>query len=234
MVTFFPEAWSGSRSTTRSVTKTPRPSKGARRCGSDSTGSYRESPPIPVRGDRRHCPPVLWRLSREMDQPGRRTRSRSTAERERRLAGQTPASCSGWLATASGSTRPRSRIGRGIFRSSVRCLWKAALYALPSPRGPKREGPPRTKGDRLPNPKAVIEDAAAHPAELLTVAFPIQTGRVWVRVVRDVPWDQGSKNVPVMVVQARDPLGRRRDDVPASTDPTASVADSVSGPRWTR
>src|SRR5207244_56410 len=60
--------------------------------------------------------------------------------------------------------------------------WKAALYDRPAPPRPKQKGAPRKKGDRLPNPKAMIEDPATYPAELMTIAFPRQERELRVQV----------------------------------------------------
>ena len=112
--------------------------------------------------------------------------------------------------------------------------WKAALYERPAPRAPGQRGAARKKGDRLPNPKAMIEDTAAYPAELLTVAFPKRERELRVQVVRDVLWYRGSKTEPVAVVLVRDPLGRWRDEAPVATDPGASAAFVILGycRRW--
>src|SRR5262249_19425943 len=101
--------------------------------------------------------------------------------------------------------------------------WRAALYGRPAPRAPKQRGATRKKGDRLPKPKAMIEDPTAYPAELMTIAFPKQTRRLRVQVVRDVLWYRGAKTEPVVVVLVRDPLGQWRDEALVATDPTASA-----------
>ncbi len=112
--------------------------------------------------------------------------------------------------------------------------WKAALYGLPAPRRPGQKGAWRKKGDRLPNPKAMIEDTATYPAEVLEITFPKQTRQLRVQVIRDVLWDRGSKTGPVMVVLVRDPLGRWRDEALVATDPTASAPFVILGycRRW--
>jgi hypothetical protein len=112
--------------------------------------------------------------------------------------------------------------------------WKAALYQRPAPRQPKQRGASRKKGDRLPNPKARIEDTESYPAELLTIAFPKQARELRVQVIRDVLWYTGSKSEPVMVVLVRDPSGQWRDEALVSTDPTASATFVILGycRRW--
>ena len=112
--------------------------------------------------------------------------------------------------------------------------WKAALYDRPGPRQPKQKGASRKKGDRLPNPKAMIEDTATYPAELMTIDFPKQSRELRVQVVRDILWYSGSKTEPVMVVLVRDPLGEWRDEALVATDPSATAAFVILGycRRW--
>jgi hypothetical protein len=95
-------------------------------------------------------------------------------------------------------------------------------------------GATRKKGDRLPNPKAMIEDTAAYPAELVTIAFPKQERELRVQVVRDVLWYRGAKTEPVTVVLVRDPSGQWRDEALMATDPAASAAFVITGycRRW--
>ena len=112
--------------------------------------------------------------------------------------------------------------------------WKAALYDRPAPPQPKQKGAPRKKGQRLPNPKAMIEDTATYPAELMTIAFPKRPRELRVQVIRDILWYRGSKTEPVMVVLVRDPLGQWRDEALVATDPSASAAFVILGycRRW--
>jgi hypothetical protein len=112
--------------------------------------------------------------------------------------------------------------------------WKAALYERPAPRQPKQRGASRKKGDRLPNPKAMIEDTTTYPAELLTIDFPKGARELRVQVIRDVLWYKGSKTDPVMVVLVRDPLGQWRDEALVSTDTTVSAGFVILGycRRW--
>ena len=132
----------------------------------------------------------------------------------------TPSGPSGWSATVPTSTR-RVLQGRPANLQVIGPLhWKAALYDRPAPRQPKQKGAPRKKGERLPTPKAMIEDTATYPAELMTIAFPKLTRELRVQVIRDVLWYRGSKTDPVMVVLVRDPLGQWRDEALVATDPT--------------
>jgi hypothetical protein len=112
--------------------------------------------------------------------------------------------------------------------------WKAALFDRPGPRQPGQRGAPRKKGDRLPTPKAMIEDTVTYPAELLTIDFPKGSRQLRVQVIRDILWYGGSKQEPVMVVLVRDPLGQWRDEALVATDPRASAPFVILGycRRW--
>ena len=71
--------------------------------------------------------------------------------------------------------------------------WKAALFERPEPPQKGQRGQPRKKGERLPNPKAMIEDTTTYPAEVLEIAFPKQTRKLRVQVIRDVLWYRGAR-----------------------------------------
>jgi len=190
--------------------------------------------PIPWRADRYFCLPVLWRLYRKKGQPGHKPRPQSAAELARKLAEANPGRTF-WLVGDS------AYINESVLRDRPANLqvigplhWKAALYERPAPRQPGQRGAPRKKGDRLPNPKAMIEDGATYPAELVTIDFPKRARELRVQVIRDVLWYKGAKTDPVMVVLVRDPLGQWRDEALVSTDPTASAAFVILGycRRW--
>jgi hypothetical protein len=86
----------------------------------------------------------------------------------------------------------------------------------------------------LPTPKALIEDTARYPAELMEIAFPKVTRELRVQVIRDVLWYRGCQTEPVMVVLVRDPAGQWRDEALVATDPTVSAAFVILGycRRW--
>ena len=190
--------------------------------------------PIPLRADRYFCLPVLWRLYRKKGQAG--------------LPDPPPVGRRAGAAAGRGQPRADLLAGRR------QCLRQRGGVAGPAgeppgdraaaleggavraarPAQPKQQGAPRKKGDRLPNPKAMIEDTATYPAELLTIAFPKRTRELRVQVIRDVLWYRGSKTDPVMVVLVRDPLGQWRDEALVATDPTASAAFVILGycRRW--
>jgi hypothetical protein len=112
--------------------------------------------------------------------------------------------------------------------------WKAALYERPAPPVAGQKGRPRTKGDRLPTPKAMIEDVTTYPAELQTVIFPQTTRELRLQVIRDVLWYRGCQTEPVVVLLVRDPLGQWRDEALVATDPSVSAAFILQGycRRW--
>jgi hypothetical protein len=190
--------------------------------------------PIPFRKDRPFCLPVLWRLYRKKGQPGYQTRPQAAAALARKLAEANPGRTF-WLVGDSAYVNAATLQGRPENLEVIGPLhWKAALFALPGPPRPKQKGQPRKKGQRLPNPKAMIEDAATYPAETLTIAFPKATRELRVQVIRDVLWYRGSKTEPVMVVLVRDELGQWRDEALVATDPSVSAEFVILGycRRW--
>ena len=190
--------------------------------------------PIPMRPDRYFCLPVLWRLYRKKGQKPYQTRPQAAAALARTLAEAHPdrtfwlVGDSAYINAATLQDRPKNLQVIGPIP------WKAALYGRPAPRRPKQKGAPRKKGDRLPNPQAMIEDTATYPAELVPIAFPKETRTLRVQVIRDVLWYRGSKAEPVLVVLVRDPAGQWRDEALLATDPTASAPFVLLGycRRW--
>jgi hypothetical protein len=190
--------------------------------------------PIPMRADRYFCLPVLWRLSRKKGQPGYKPRPRSAGELARTLAEANP-DRTFWLVGDSAYVNAALLQGRPANLQVIGPLhWKAALFERPEPRQPKQKGATRKKGERLPTPKAMIEDTTRYPAELIEIAFPQLTRKLRVQVIRDVLWYRGSKTDPVAVVLVRDPLGHWRDEALVTTDPSATAAFVIQGysRRW--
>jgi hypothetical protein len=190
--------------------------------------------PIPFRADRYYCLPVLWRLHHKKGQPGHQPRPQAAAGLARKLAEANPGRTF-WPVGDSAYVNAALLQGRPENLQVIGPLpWKAALYGLPAPRVPRQRGATRKKGDRLPNPKAMIEDTAAYPAELVTIAFPKQERELRVQVVRDVLWYRGAKTEPVLVVLVRDPLGQWRDEALVATEPTVTAAFVIQGycRRW--
>jgi hypothetical protein len=190
--------------------------------------------PVPMRTDRYFCLPVLWRLYRKKGKVGYQPRPHAAAMLARRLAEANPGRTF-WLVGDSAYVNSALLQGRPENLEVIGPLpWKAALFARPGPPQKGQRGQPRKKGDRLPNPKAMIEDTAAYPAEVVEIAFPKATRELRVQVIRDVLWYRGCKTEPVMVVLVRDPLGEWRDEALVVTDPTVSAPFAILGycRRW--
>src|SRR3954452_25379965 len=174
---------------------------------------------IPFRPDRPFCLPVLWRLYRKKGSAGYRTRPQAGAELARKLPEANPGRAF-WLVADSAYINAATLQGRPENLQVIGPLpCTAALYQRPGPRLPKQKGASRKKGDRLPNPGAMIEDTTTYPAEVMTIAFPKQERELRVQAIRDILWYRGSKTEPVMVVLVRDPLGQWRDEALVATDP---------------
>jgi DDE superfamily endonuclease len=190
--------------------------------------------PIPMRVDRYFCLPVLWRLSRKKGQTGHKPRPQSAAELARKLAEANP-DRTFWLVGDSAYVNATLLQGRPANLQVIGPIhWKAALFEQPGPRPPKQKGASRKKGERLPTPKAMIEDTQRYPAELIEIAFPQVTRELRVQVIRDILWYRGSKTDPIAVVLVRDPLGQWRDEALVTTDPSVSAAFVIQGycRRW--
>src|SRR5947209_1490408 len=166
--------------------------------------------PIPLRPDRYFCLPVLWRLYRKKGQDGYLTRPQAAAALARKLAEANPGRTF-WLVGDSAYVNAAVLRGRPENLRVIGPLpWKAALYERPGPYGGK--GRPPKKGRRLPAPKAMIEDQASYPAEVLELAFPKATRELRVQVIRDVLWYRGSKDGPVRGVGGRAAAGGWREE----------------------
>jgi hypothetical protein len=190
--------------------------------------------PIPMRADRFFCLPVLWRLYRKKGQAGHKPRPQSAAELARKLAEANPGRTF-WLVGDSAYVNAALLQGRPANLQVIGPIhWRAALFERPAPRQPKQKGASRKKGERLPTPKAMIEDTQSYPAELIEIAFPQVTRKLRVQVIRDILWYRGSKTDPIAVVLVRDPLGQWRDEALVTTDPSASAAFVIQGycRRW--
>jgi hypothetical protein len=190
--------------------------------------------PIPMRPDRYYCLPVLWRAYRKKGQAGYQSRPHAAAAMARRLAEADP-DRTFWLVGDSAYVNAATLRGRPTNLRVIGPLpWKAALYDRPAPPVEGQKGRPRKKGDRLPAPKAMIEDVASYPAEVQTVVFPQATRDLRLQVIRDVLWYRGCKTEPVAVLLVRDPSGRWRDEALVATDPTVSAEFILQGycRRW--
>ncbi len=190
--------------------------------------------PVPLRPDRYFCLPVLWRLYRKKGTDGYQPRPQAAATLARKLAEANPERTF-WLVGDSAYVNAALLQGRPENLQVIGPLpWTAAVDERPGPRLSKQKGATRKKGDRLPNPQAMIEDTARYPAERMTIAFPKQARELRVQVIRDVLWYRGAKTEPVMVVLVRDPAGQWRDEALVATDPGASAVFVILGycRRW--
>ena len=191
--------------------------------------------PVPFRPDRHYCFSVLWRASRKKGSDGYRSRPQLAIELARQLAEAHPDRIF-WLAGDSAYINATTLRDRPENLHAVGPLnWKAALYALPEPPAPGRKGGrPRKKGDRLPTPKAMIEDTVNYPAVKRTITFPKGGRELRIQEVGDILWYRGCKAEPVVVVLIRDPLGQWRDEALVATDPTATAEFLILGycRRW--
>ena len=184
--------------------------------------------PIPFRPDRYYCLPVLWRLYRKKGQAGYQTRPQAAAALARKLAEANPERTF-WLVGDSAYVNAAVLQGRPANLQVIGPLhWKAALYEPARPAQPEAEGAPRKKGDRLPNPKAMIEDTATYPAELVTIAFPKQARELRVQVdprralvpgEQDRAGDGGAGPRPAGPVAGRGAGGDRPDGLGGVRDP---------------
>src|SRR3954469_15473666 len=128
--------------------------------------------PLPFRADRYFCLPMLWRLYRKKGIAGHRSRPLAAAQLARKLAESNPGRTF-WLVGDSAYVNAAMLRDRPDNLEMIGPLhWKAALFTLPEPPQGGRQGRPRKKGDRLPTPKAMIDDAVTYPAEMQTISFP--------------------------------------------------------------
>jgi hypothetical protein len=191
--------------------------------------------PLPMRPDRHFCLPVLWRAYRKKGQPQHKTRPGEAATMAFLLAEAFPER-QFWLVGDGAyinATLLKNRPGNLQALGPIR--WDAALYTpAPPPEQRRASGRPRVKGDRLPTPRAMIEDTNAYPAEELTVAFPKGERLLRVQTVRNLLWYSGCKDAPVTLVLVRDPAGQWRDEALIATDPTADAVFVILGycRRW--
>ena len=184
--------------------------------------------PIPMRTDRYFCLPVLWRLYRKKGQAGYQTRPQAAAALARKLAEANPERTF-WLVGDSAYVNAAVLQGRPANLQVIGPLhWKAALVRPARARAAEAEGAPRKKGDRLPNPKAMIEDTATYPAELLDDRLPEADAgvagagdprRALVSREQDRAGDGGAGPRPVGPVAGRGAGGDRPDGLGGVRDP---------------
>ena len=190
--------------------------------------------PLPFRKDRYFCLPMLWRLYHKKGKAGHQSRPLAAADLARKLAEANPQRIF-WLVGDSAYINAAMLRDRPDNLEMIGPLhWRAALFTLPEPPQEGRKGRPRKKGDRLPTPKAMIEDTATYPAEMQTIVFPKVARELRIQVIGDVLWYRGCKDQPVLVVLVRDPSGQWRDEALVATNPTVSAEFVIQGycRRW--
>jgi len=189
---------------------------------------------LPFRPDRAFTLPVLWRAYRKKGTDGHRTRSTTAVELARLVATALPdRDCwligdGAYLNKTTLADRPKNLQVLGPLR------WNAALHRPPEPRpAGKKPGRPRVYGDRLPTPKAMIEDTKAFPATTLRMRFGETERKLRVQVLGDARW-RGAKREPVTVILIRDAAGEWRDEVLLATGRDVPAAFALSGycRRW--
>src|SRR5205085_7365821 len=174
---------------------------------------------LPFRPGRTFCLPVLWRAFRKAGTPGHRKRTALAADLARTVAACLPErACwllgdSAYVNAATLRDRPANLKVIGPLR------WDAALFAPPPPRTPGQRGRARLRGDRLPTPRAMIDDPKRYRPTHLHLEGGGQSRRLRVQVVRDVLWYAGAKAEPLTLVLVRDPDGAWRDTALVATDP---------------
>jgi DDE superfamily endonuclease len=133
--------------------------------------------------------------------------------------------CDGAYACLAGAALPRCQVTSRMRRN-------AALYQ-PAPPPTGHRGRPRTRGDRLPTPPQLADQARRRDWRHLTIDV---RGRPVERLilVHDVLWYIINNHDLVRLVVIRDPTGNDPDEFFVTTDTTATGADVASryAGRW--
>jgi hypothetical protein len=108
----------------------------------------------------------------------------------------------------------------------------AALWAPAPKRRPRRQGRPRRRGVRLPNPAQVA--ARCRHWQSISVAIYGRTVTTQVLTLRAL-WYAALREAPVRIVVVRDPSGKRRDEAFFCTDLSADAVFILEAyaRRWT-
>lgn len=189
---------------------------------------------LPFRNDRFFTLPVVWRACPKKGTAGHKTRTQLASELGRLIAQWLPdRDC--WLVADNAyvnktvlADRPKNLQLIGPLR------WNAALYDLPPVTPIRGRGRPKTKGDRRPAPKEMIEDTNSYPATEQDFQIGATTRKLRIQVIRDVLWYTGAKTEPLSVILVRDVLGQWRDEVLLATSRDASAEFVIAGycRRW--
>ena len=119
---------------------------------------------------------MLWRLYRKKGQAGYQTRPQAAAALARKLAEANPERTF-WLVGDSAYINAAVLQGPAGEPPGDRAVaLEGGAVRAARPASPEQKGASRKKGDRLPNPKAMIEDTATYPAELADDRLP-EAGR---------------------------------------------------------
>lgn len=192
---------------------------------------------LPFRPDRCFCLPVLWRAYRKKGTEGHRTRTDLASELARRVAEWLPdRDC--WLVGDNAYLNRTVLADRPANLQMIGPLrWNAALYRQPAPRLPGTKGRPRTKGERLPALREMIEDpalVAESETSEIDAVFGKTSRRLRVQVTRNLLWCAGSKTEAVTLVLVRDVAGEWRDEALLATGRDVSAGFVIAGycRRW--
>ena len=187
---------------------------------------------LPVRKDRFFCVNLLWRVYRKRNgkqDKEHRTKSQLAREMVQVVAGWLPEHK---LVVVADSAYLGKHLLKGLPQGVVALgpiNWKAAL-STPVPVGAHKN---RKKGERLPNPKALLEDAG-RPWQALLLRHPKGEKKLQVKVVADVRWYDSAGPKPVQVVLVRDLEGKWRDEALLCTDLEMKAEEVILGymKRW--
>ena len=133
--------------------------------------------------------------------------------------------CDGAYACLAGAALPRCQVTSRMRRD-------AALFE-PAPPPTGRRGRPRTRGDRLPTPPQLAEQARRRDWQRVTINVrgrPVER----LALVRDALWHTVNNTDLVRLVVVRDPTSVDPDEFFFTTDTTATGADVASryAGRW--
>jgi hypothetical protein len=187
---------------------------------------------LPFRKDRFFCVNILWRVYRKKNgkqDKGHRTKPQLARELVELVACWLP---DYKLVVVADSAYLGKHLLKGLPPNVVALgplHWKAALSAPLLAGGHKN----RKKGERLPCPKELLQDALVPWQELL-LHHPKGEKNLQVKVVTDVRWYDSAGTRPVQVVVVRDPAGKWRDEALLCTDLAMRAEEVILGymRRW--
>jgi len=188
---------------------------------------------MPCRRDRPFCVPLLWRVYEK-----RGTKTKAEHRTKVDLAADMIRVLAGWLPGREILVVADSAyMGKGLLKdrpTNVNAigpiLWTAALMGVKR----ARDGQDVATGQRLPTPRAILDDDRGWPPQTRTIKFGNgQKRRLQVKTVLAC-WPTVVGERPVAVVLVRDPAGEWRDEALVSTNPKLCDWEIVSGycQRW--